>query len=72
MLMGWLRAYTWMLIHGDLAMSLGDPEVPPGNRLLAPKDDRKGRYAIASNGQWRACFRFVAGDAYDVEVCDYH
>jgi len=46
--------------------------VPPGNRLHALKADRKGQHAIAINDQWRICFRFVDGDAYDVEVCDYH
>lgn len=33
---------------------------------------RLGQHAIAVNDQWRICFRFVDGDAYDVEVCDYH
>jgi proteic killer suppression protein len=56
----------------DLATSLDDLKVPPGNRLHALKDDRDGQYAIAVNDQWRICFRFVHGDAYDVEVCDYH
>jgi proteic killer suppression protein len=56
----------------DLATSLDDLKVPPGNRLHALKDDRKGQHAIAINDQWRVCFRFVDGDAYEVEVCDYH
>jgi proteic killer suppression protein len=56
----------------DLATRLDDLRVPRGNRLHALKDDRKGQYAIAINDQWRICFRFDAGDAYDVEVCDYH
>jgi len=34
--------------------------------------DRKGQYSIAVNDQWRVCFRFVDGDAYDVEIADYH
>lgn len=41
-------------------------------QLHALKDDRAGQHAIAVNDQWRICFRFVAGDAYDVELCDYH
>ncbi|NKC15045.1 MAG: hypothetical protein GKR94_23505 [Gammaproteobacteria bacterium] len=45
---------------------------PPGNRLYALQDDRKGQYSISINDQWRICFRFVDGEAYDVEVCDYH
>jgi len=56
----------------DLATSLDDLSVPPGNRLHALRGDRKGQHAIAVNDQWRVCFRFVDGDAYDVEICDYH
>ena len=56
----------------DLARSLDDLKVPAGNRLHALKADRKGQHSIAVNDQWRICFRFVDGDAYDVEVCDYH
>lgn len=60
------------LEYVDLATSLNDLKVPPGNRLHALKDDRKGQHSIAVNDQWRICFRFVDGDAYDVEICDYH
>jgi toxin HigB-1 len=55
-----------------LATGLEDLRVPPGNRLHALKGDRQGQYSIAINDQWRICFRFEDGDAYDVEVCDYH
>jgi proteic killer suppression protein len=55
-----------------LATCVDDLRVPPGNRLHALKGDRKGQHAIAVNDQWRICFRFVDGDAYDVEICDYH
>jgi proteic killer suppression protein len=60
------------LEYVDLATRLVDLKVPPGNRLHALKDDRKGQHAIAINDQWRICFRFEGGDAYEVEVCDYH
>ena len=60
------------LEYVDLATRLNDLLVPPGNRLHALKGDRKGQHAIAVNDQWRVCFRFVDGDAYDVEICDYH
>ncbi|CAN5399923.1 type II toxin-antitoxin system RelE/ParE family toxin [soil metagenome] len=60
------------LEYVDLATALSDLKVPPGNRLHALKEDRKGQHAIAINDQWRICFRFVDGDAYDGEVCDYH
>ena len=52
-------------------MSLDDLRVPPGNRLHALMSDRKGQHAIAVSDQWRVCFTFIDGDAYDVEVCDY-
>ena len=55
-----------------LAASLDDLRVPPGNRLHALTNDRKGQHAISINDQWRICFRFVDGDAFDVEACDYH
>lgn len=60
------------LEYVHLATTLDDLRVPPGNRLHALKDDRQGQHAISINDQWRICFRFVDGDAYDVEVCDYH
>jgi proteic killer suppression protein len=56
----------------NLAVGVDDLKVPPGNGLHALKGDRKGQYSISINAQWRICFRFVDGDAYDVEICDYH
>ncbi len=56
----------------DLATRLEDLKVPPGNRLHALGGERKGQYSISINDQWRICFRFLEGDAYDVEICDYH
>jgi proteic killer suppression protein len=56
----------------DLANELSDLKVPPSNRLHALRGDREGQYAISINDQWCICFRFVAGDAYDVEITDYH
>ena len=60
------------LEYVDFAARLDDLKAPPGNRLHALRGDRKGQHAIAVNDQWRVCFRFVEGDAYDVEICDYH
>jgi proteic killer suppression protein len=60
------------LEYVDLAVRIDDLKVPPGNRLHALGGDRRGQHAISINDQWRVCFRFVDGDAYDVEVCDYH
>jgi proteic killer suppression protein len=56
----------------DLATGLEDLKVPPSNRLHALKGDRKGQHSISINDQWRICFKFVDGDAYEVEITDYH
>ena len=60
------------LEYVDLATRLDDLKVPPGNRLHALGKKRKGQHSISINDQWRICFRFVDGDAYDVEITDYH
>jgi len=54
------------------AARIDDLRVPPGNRLEPLRGSRKGQHAIRINDQWRLCFRWEAGDAYDVEICDYH
>ncbi|MGB7654413.1 MAG: type II toxin-antitoxin system RelE/ParE family toxin [Novosphingobium sp.] len=59
-----------MLLHA--ADSLEDLRNPPGNRLHELKDDRAGQHSISINRQWRICFRFKDGNAYDVEIIDYH
>jgi len=55
-----------------LATCLEDLRVPPSNRLHALKRNRQGQYSISINEQWRICFRFIDGDAYEVEITDYH
>ena len=55
----------------DLATHLDDLKVPPGNRLHDLERDQKGQHSISVNDQWRICFRFANGDAYDVEITDY-
>lgn len=60
------------LEYVDLATSLGDLKIPPSNRLHPLKGTRKGQHAISINNQWRICFRFVDGEAYEVEITDYH
>ncbi len=60
------------LEYVDLAARLDDLKVPPGNRLEALSGDRAGQHSIRVNDQWRICFRFIDGDAHDVEFCDYH
>lgn len=54
------------------AKRLDDLLAPPGNRLEALKGDREGRHSIRINDQWRLCFVWSDGDAYEVEIVDYH
>jgi proteic killer suppression protein len=60
------------LLYLSQARSLQDLLVPPGNRLEVLKGDRKGQHSIRINDQWRICFRWLDGHAYDVEIVDYH
>jgi toxin HigB-1 len=54
------------------ARSLEDLRGLPSNRLEALVGDRAGQFSIRVNRQWRICFRWHEGDAYDVEIVDYH
>ncbi len=54
------------------AKTLEDLRNPPSNHLEALKRDRVGQHSIRINDQWRICFRFKDGNAYDVEITDYH
>lgn len=56
----------------DAAERLEDLRVPPGNRLERLRGDRAGSFSIRVNDQWRICFRWRNGDAYEVEIVDYH
>ncbi|MDY6839740.1 MAG: type II toxin-antitoxin system RelE/ParE family toxin [Thermodesulfobacteriota bacterium] len=56
------------LVILDAAPGLNDLRIPPGNQLEALKRDRKGQHSIRINDQWRICFKWRAGDAYDVEI----
>ena len=67
-----LKRAVRRLEYVDLATCLRDLQVPPSNRLHALKGKREGQYSISVNDQWRICFRFIDGDAYDVEITDYH
>ena len=67
-----IRRAMQRLEYVHLATKLDDLRVPASNRLHALRGDRKGQHAIAINDQWRVCFCFEDGDAYDVEVTDYH
>jgi proteic killer suppression protein len=67
-----LKRAVRKLEYVDLAVRLDDLRIPPGNRLHALSGDRAGQHAVSVNDQWRVCFRFADGDAFDVELCDYH
>lgn len=54
------------------AQTLADLRVPPGNRLEKLSGDREGQYSIRINDRWRVCFEWRNGDAYEVEIVDYH
>jgi toxin HigB-1 len=56
----------------DAAPDLGTPATLPGNRLEALKGNRKGQHSICVNEQWRICFVWRHGHAYQVEIVDYH
>jgi proteic killer suppression protein len=55
-----------------LAGSLEDLRFPPSNRLEQLRGNRAGQWSIRINDQWRLCFRFEDGDAFDVGIVDYH
>ena len=60
------------LLALDAVRTLGELRSPPGNRLEALKGTRKGQYSIRINDQWRICFQWRGGDAWEVEIVDYH
>jgi proteic killer suppression protein len=67
------RLRLWRkLLRIHHARGLNDLRVPPGDRLEALKDDRKGQFSVRIDDQWRICFRWQGEDAFDVEVTDYH
>ena len=59
----------WM-IHA--AETINDLLIPPANRLERLKGNRHEQCSIRINEQWRICFRWLSGDAYDIEIVDYH
>lgn len=54
------------------SLSMRDLRVPPANRLEALSGERKGQHSIRINQQWRICFEWKRGNAYNVEIVDYH
>ena len=60
------------LLAIEAAGRLDDLRVPPGNRLEALRGDRRGQYSVRVNARWRICFVWRDGDAWEVEIVDYH
>lgn len=60
------------LLQLDAAREVGDLRLPPSNHLEKLAGNRKGQWSIRINQQWRLCFRFENGDAFDVKIVDYH
>jgi toxin HigB-1 len=60
------------LVYLNAARSIKDLLILPGNKLESLKGSRKGQYSIRINDQWRICFEWRSGDAFDVEITDYH
>ncbi len=67
-----LKRAAMRLTQLNAATQLGDLKFPPSNQLEALTGDRKGQWSIRINDQWRVCFRFQNGDAFEVEIVDYH
>ena len=65
------RAQVKLMIISN-AEDLNDLRIPPGNRLEALSGDRDGQHSIRINDQWRICFVWSGGNAYEVEIADYH
>ena len=65
------RASSKLLVL-NAATNVEDLRAPPGNRLEKLRGDREGQWSIRINQQYRICFWFEGGDAYDVEITDYH
>ena len=56
----------------DNAMTINDVRILPANRLERLSEDREGQHSIRINDQWRICFVWNEGNAYQVEITDYH
>ena len=67
-----LQRAVMRLTQLDAATRIEDLRLPPSNHLEILSGDRHGQWSIRINGQWRLCFRFEGGDAFDVEIVDYH
>lgn len=60
------------LLQLNAATQINDLRLPPSNRLEQLRGDRAGQWSMRINDQWRVCFHFKNGDAFEVEIVDYH
>ena len=67
-----LKRAVMRLAQLDAALRVEDLRMPPSNQLEKLSGNRDGQWSIRINGQWRVCFRFDSGDAFEVEIVDYH
>ncbi len=67
-----LKRAAMRLNQLNAATQLEDLRMPPSNQLEKLLGNREGQWSIRINSQWRVCFRFTGGDAFDVEIVDYH
>ena len=67
-----LKRAAMRLMQLDGVVRIEDLRLPPSNRLEPLFHDRAGQWSIRINDQWRVCFSFDNGDAYAVEIVDYH
>ena len=67
-----LKRTAMRLNQVHAATKIEDLRLPPFNHLEKLKGDRNDKWSIRINGQWRVCFRFEGGHAFDVEIVDYH
>jgi len=66
------RVMLRKLVALDVAATLEDLRIPAGNRLAKLKGKRLGQHSIRVNDRWRVCFKWKDGDAFDIEIVDYH
>lgn len=67
-----LRRAILRLNQLEHTIAVDELRFPPSNRLEALHGDRAGQWSIRINNQWRVCFQFIDGDAFDVAITDYH
>jgi toxin HigB-1 len=67
-----LKRAAMRLLQLNGATKLDDLRLPPSNRLEALSGNRAGQHSIRINNQWRVCFRFENGDAFEAQIVDYH